>query len=473
MKILVVGSGPSSFATMLNLLKTNHEIYLIDNSEQFEDDFDKCIFSENFRNGNRIPENTNIFDLQEFNFENDGPYPSKIFGGYSNVWGGTLFEPTKSEVELYNSLDIDILKYFKLIKKNLYTAGCNLNNNLVQINQTKREKMIFSALKNFESEISDTHFSEICINPANPYLNNLNKICKDCNGIMWACRQDTIWTTKSFFNKLINDKRINYITNFKLKSLRETIGNSEVICLVENNNIQQELTFDKVFIAAGPIGTSKIIMNSSDIKAIEVRSCDMLSLPFFKLSFSKSKDHTFADIFSFLKISNTEIFMQIYGYSRNLLKISLGVVPFIKYLKFLPDIFFSSFGGMFVYFDQNISSSIQLIKNNEKINIKIKDKSKINKSLINKLSKHLLKSKIIPLNFISKKFYFGRSNHMGGQFYHSTNKTGVSSDRLGRILGFQNVHIIDSSVLPIINVGPITAVTMANSYRISEEIIYH
>ena len=104
---------------------------------------------------------------------------------------------------------------------------------------------------------------------------------------------------EKFFNKLINDKRINYITNFKLKSLRETIGNSEVICLVENNNIQQELTFDKVFIAAGPIGTSKIIMNSSDIKAIEVRSCDMLSLPFFKLSFSKSKDHTFADIFSF------------------------------------------------------------------------------------------------------------------------------------------------------------------------------
>ena len=50
-----------------------------------------------------------IFDLQEFNFENDGPYPSKIFGGYSNVWGGTLFEPTKSEVKLYNSLDIDIL----------------------------------------------------------------------------------------------------------------------------------------------------------------------------------------------------------------------------------------------------------------------------------------------------------------------------------------------------------------------------
>ena len=61
---------------------------------------------------------------------------------------------------------------------------------------------------------------------------------------------------------------------------------------------------------------------------------------------------------------------------------------------------------MFVYFDQNISSSIQLIKNNEKINIKIKDESKINKSLINKLSKHLLKSSI-PLNFISKKFYFG------------------------------------------------------------------
>ena len=120
MKILVVGSSPSSFATMLNLLKTNHEIYLIDNSEQFEDDFDKCIFSENFRNGNRIPENTNIFDLKNLIL--------KMMGlSFKNFWwlfkrlGQHLFEPTKSEVELYNSLDIDILKYFKLIKKSLHS----------------------------------------------------------------------------------------------------------------------------------------------------------------------------------------------------------------------------------------------------------------------------------------------------------------------------------------------------------------
>ena len=44
------------------------------------------------------------------------------------------------------------------------------------------------------------------------------------------------------------------------------------------------------------------------------------------------------------------------------------------------------------------------------------------------------------------------------------------TDRLGRIKGIINVHIMDSSVLPTINTGPITGTIMANSFRITEEI---
>lgn len=59
---------------------------------------------------------------------------------------------------------------------------------------------------------------------------------------------------------------------------------------------------------------------------------------------------------------------------------------------------------------------------------------------------------------------------MGGQFPHSNRSDILSTDRLGRIKGIINVHIMDSSVLPIINTGPITGTIMANSFRITEEI---
>ena len=39
------------------------------------------------------------------------PSPSKSFGGFSNVWGGTVFEPKKREIETYKTLEIDIKRY--------------------------------------------------------------------------------------------------------------------------------------------------------------------------------------------------------------------------------------------------------------------------------------------------------------------------------------------------------------------------
>ena len=65
---------------------------------------------------------------------------------------------------------------------------------------------------------------------------------------------------------------------------------------------------------------------------------------------------------------------------------------------------------------------------------------------------------------------FGKSNHYGGQFSHNMSSGEVHTDRIGRLKNLDNVHILDSSVLPIINTGPLTVTMMANSYRITEEV---
>jgi choline dehydrogenase-like flavoprotein len=43
---------------------------------------------------------------------------------------------------------------------------------------------------------------------------------------------------------------------------------------------------------------------------------------------------------------------------------------------------------------------------------------------------------------------------------------GVSTDELGQLSGLRDVHIVDASVLPAIEVGSITAITMLNASRI-------
>ena len=97
-------------------------------------------------------------------------------------------------------------------------------------------------------------------------------------------------------------------------------------------------------------------------------------------------------------------------------------------------------------------------------------KSSIPNIQIRNLRKNLIKSGVIPFLFLKKYYNYGKSNHYGGQFPHSNNPDTINTDRLGRIKGTTNVHIMDASVLPIIITGPITGTIMANSYRITKEV---
>ena len=67
----------------------------------------------------------------------------------------------------------------------------------------------------------------------------------------------------------------------------------------------------------------------------------------------------------------------------------------------------------------------------------------------------------------------GSSMHFGSSFPYSKstqNKTRFS-DEFGRVGGLQNVHIVDSSILPDAIVGPPTLTIMANSMRIVRKVL--
>jgi choline dehydrogenase-like flavoprotein len=150
-------------------------------------------------------------------------------------------------------------------------------------------------------------------------------------------------------------------------------------------------------------------------------------------------------------------------------------VSLLKYLNFLPDLFFSCFGGVFVYIDSNLSSKLKISYNHnlnkfEYLPINPKNKKLLNKSL-KILFNNLKKVKILPFKFMIKNYYFGSSNHLGGQFPHSLIKQPNKTDIYGRLDGLERVFIVDSSVLPKVNTGPLTFTIMANSKRICKKIL--
>ena len=145
-------------------------------------------------------------------------------------------------------------------------------------------------------------------------------------------------------------------------------------------------------------------------------------------------------------------------------------IPVTKLLTKLPNLLFKNFGGVFMYMNEENSSTFKMLKTTGEYKFIAKKKNYLDTSEIQKIKKNFYSSGVFPLFFLKKFYTYGTSNHYGGQFAHSLSPGELETDRKGRIKGLKNVHILDSSVLPVINTGPFTITMMANSYRIAEEI---
>ena len=73
---------------------------------------------------------------------------------------------------------------------------------------------------------------------------------------------------------------------------------------------------------------------------------------------------------------------------------------------------------------------------------------------------------ILPMTTVSPA---AKSYHFGGSFPHSEHRTGLGTDRLGRLDRWENIHLIDASVFPNVPATTFTLTIMANAHRIASE----
>ncbi|WP_432494768.1 GMC family oxidoreductase N-terminal domain-containing protein [Kineococcus gypseus] len=64
-----------------------------------------------------------------------------------------------------------------------------------------------------------------------------------------------------------------------------------------------------------------------------------------------------------------------------------------------------------------------------------------------------------------------KSYHFGGSFPHAAGTSATTTDRLGRLPEWDRVHLVDGSVLPSVPSTTFTLTVMANAHRIADEVL--
>jgi choline dehydrogenase-like flavoprotein len=86
-----------------------------------------------------------------------------------------------------------------------------------------------------------------------------------------------------------------------------------------------------------------------------------------------------------------------------------------------------------------------------------------------KLLRHSRDLGFVPLTPLLAAGTPGEGNHVGGVFPMRRSPGPFETDRLGRLPGWDRIHLVDSSVLPSLSAATFTYTVMANAHRIAAE----
>ncbi len=465
--ILVVGSSLSGYSVIKKLLGFKKiKITLIDNSNL---DLIKEYKNYSFQNdilkvkGLNKKAKINQNFLNKLEIQNSEIFTTNIFGGLSNIWSGAslpfdknFFDDQKinEELMIYYREIYDTFNFSERYKGFLHRKIENLKKKSII-----KDNILNIFLKNFNSNQNYEIGKSILFLKSNLKKNN-------------NFYKEDIFNARFELLKLIKNNTISYLENHKLEKFEEK--NNKVLSYLIDKNIKKTMKFDRIFLASGVINTTQLVANSLNLKLhskiLETRSFK-LPLFYYGLKFnSKLKISNLPQLFIVDKKNKSKIFFQL-SYDPDLLRNYLSNKFFL--IKLIPSFLLNLISKRVLiiwgFLDtKNTNSFLKYNPNKknffvEKINANIE--KKLIRQFIKNFSNHNFFSSILFLNLSQ----LGESNHFGSSFPMGR-KNLLHSDTLGRVKNMKKVHIVDSSILPDIQPGPISFVVMANAMRIVDKI---
>jgi hypothetical protein len=309
--------------------------------------------------------------------------------------------------------------------------------------------------------------------------------CQYCGHCLSGCVYGSVYSTKQDLEKMVAEDKIDYLSGLHVIKVEEVNSVVEVLAEDIQRNSFVRLKFEKLFIGAGALNSTKILLESLGRYNERVRFKDsqkfllpIISLKSFPIEWPNL--NTFSSVYleSFIpKISERWVHMQVSPINDLFLqKIGIGASDTLKMHLAKPILKRMLFGWCGLHSDYSSTFDAELIQpnsNNAFSRLVLSENANLQHTkkahdFAKNLSFRYARQGIMvsPLPLMSK---IGGGNHIGSSFPMSENSSSFfSTDTLGRHAKWNSVHIIDSSTLPSIPGTTIALLTMANADRIAK-----
>lgn len=504
-KIAIIGSGPAAAGACLALRKKSFDVHLFDVGEELEEP-NKSAFK---RLGSSTPDKWKYKDIQRVTknpslsffkkpqklvFGSNYVYalkrsfskfirgqqpisPTFSKGGFSRAWGGAALPLSKNDLKYWPISYDKLIPHYREIWKNVPMSG---------INDRKYEEIYprfgpysgsldlprpcSTLLKLIQNDIGLSVNNNFHISQSRLMVSSGINGCINCGICISGCPYGHIFQGDAIIDSLVKEGMLKYHKYAFVDNLKAEKSFVKINILDTRTRKKTLKIFDKIFIAAGAIGTSGILLRSGLVEnKITLLNSDKFILPLF-LKGNPGKHHkdspSLSSLFTSIKTPgqhNSWIHGQVSSVS-SFLDLKWGKISPI-----MPWSLINRTLIMLGSLPSSLSSKTLITMQRDKtLKSTMIAKSDVNETLIKAIisfrSSILGKYVLIFPKF--HRYLPAGGHHYGGQFPMTSNPSANQTDTLGRLKGVDNIHIIDSSVFPHIPSSTMVYTIMANAHRI-------
>ena len=427
-------------------------------------------------------------------YVNVGLRPSLAQGGLSTVWGAAMLPFVQPDLKAWPLGVEELAPHYAAALKltGLAAARDDLaqqfplyTEQLVDLRPSAQASRLLTKMNRHRATLARSGISfgraRVAVSGASA---NAGIGCRYCRLCMYGCPYDLIYSSYSTLKTLQEHPQFDYHTGVVVTSVKEEAGAVQVQGYDRATRAPVCWQTDRVFLAAGTISTTAILLRSLGAYDQTVWMKDsqyfLVPLVLFRRVKGATREWLHALSQVFLELTDPQgpgetIHIQIYS-NNDLISQAVDKAAgacgrvFGFLVRNLQERLLIAQGFLHSDYSSRIAVRLQSQTNGgEKLllNGEVNPTAALEvRRVLSRLFKQSRLLGAVPLLPMLKIAEPGRSFHAGGTFPMSTTPNGFQTDLLGRPPGWHRVHAVDATVFPSIPATTITLSVMANAHRI-------
>lgn len=421
---------------------------------------------------------------------------SSACGGFSNVWGAQVIPFTDATLAAWPIDAGSMTPHYRRILQELpYAAESDDLADLFAVHDgasplPELNERSSRTLARYERHRDRLRASGVVVGKAR--LAMASSQCARIAMCMTGCPYHNIYSARQTIDHLRRDRKITYYGGLMAVRLDERDDTAVVVTKELATGRLQEFTADRVFVACGAIGSTRLVLGSLELydKPATVSEAAQFVLPFFSArGVEPARPHDDFTLNQFnmalkLDSSGREVpFLHFYTFNRAFVDALPAVLrhpgaatPRRELLRrlcvalgYLPSWASPSFDMVATSAGRNSLPDIRL---------RAQQRPPAFHAMVRRVLKRLVVSApaldlwpLVPLLRFSAP---GKSYHWGGTFPHMRSPaTRFGSDLFGRVAPWRRIHLADAAVFPDVPATTFTLTIMANAHRLTTTSLAH